>query len=363
MKLKLATNCKYDLLSLGEVMLRFDPGNERIHSTRHFRVWEGGGEYNVARSVKKCFKKKSAIVTALVDNAIGRLLEDLIMQGGVSLEYVKWLPFDGVGRKFRNSLNFTERGFGLRSPLSCSDRGHSATASLKSGQIDWKKIFAKDGVRWFHTGGVFTALSSTTPAVALEAIKTAKKSGTIVSYDLNYRASLWASFGGLKKAREVNQKIMPFVDVLIGNEEDFTACLGFAVEGLDKNISNINPQNFKAMLKKVQKNFTNIKAIAITLRGVKTASINDWGAVLLCNGDFYDATFRGDLEIYDRVGGGDSFAAGLIYGFLENKSLPNIVNYGAAHGALAMTTPGDTSFSSLAEVEKLIAGGGTRIER
>ncbi len=363
MNIKLKANCKYDVLSLGEVMIRFDPGAERIHTTRHFRAWEGGGEYNVARAITRCFKKKSAIVTVIVDNPIGRLLEDLILQGGVGMEYVKWLPYDGIGREVRNGLNFTERGFGVRTAIGCSDRGHTGISAIKPGDIDWDKIFHKDGVRWFHTGGVFTALSATTPSVALEAIKTAKKNGTIVSYDLNYRSSLWAAFGGQKKAREINREIMPLVDVLIGNEEDFTACLGFEVNDLDKNISNINSKHFKEMLKKVQVTFPNIKAIAVTLRAVKTASTNDWGAILFHNGNFYDATQRCDLEIYDRVGGGDSFASGLIYGFLENKSPNDIVNYGAAHGALAMTTPGDTSFSNLAEVEKVVAGKTARIDR
>ncbi|MBF0196307.1 MAG: sugar kinase [Planctomycetes bacterium] len=355
--------CKYDILSLGEVMLRFDPGEERIHTTRHFRAWEGGGEYNVARGLKRCFRQEAAIVTAIADNPIGRLLEDLIYQGGVNMEYVKWVPYDGIGREVRNGLNFTERGFGVRAAVGCSDRGHTAVSQLKVGDIDWHKIFAEDGVRWFHTGGIFAALSHTTPDVVLEAVKKAKEHGTIVSYDLNYRPSLWKDFGGKQKAQEVNRAIAPYVDVMIGNEEDFTACLGFEVEGLDEQISEIDANNFKKMISKAVSEFPNFQAVATTLRNAKTASKNDWGAVLFHEGEFFDALLRPEMEIYDRVGGGDSFASGLIYGFLEEKAPAEIINYGAAHGAMAMTTPGDTTTASLKEVQKVMQGSGARVDR
>jgi len=361
--LKSASECKYDILSLGEVMIRLDPGDERIHTTRTFRVWEGGGEYNVARGLKRTFGKRAAVVTAIVDNPAGRLLEDLMFQGGVSLEYVKWMPFDGIGRKTRVGLNFTERGFGIRGAVGCSDRANSAASQLKKGDIDWERIFGQDGVRWFHTGGIFAALSTTTPDVIIEAVTTAKKHGTIVSYDLNYRNSLWRDVGGQERARQVNRAIAPYIDVMLGNEEDFTAALGFEVAGMDKGYSQLDPTNFRRMIEAAVREFPNFKVVATTLRHAKTATKNDWGAVMYAGGQFYDATLRPDLEIYDRVGGGDSFASGLIYGLMEGKSPEQAVNYGAAHGALAMTTPGDTTTATLSEVEKAMKGPGARVDR
>lgn len=363
LKLRQQSECKYDILSLGEIMLRLDPGSERIHTTRMFRVWEGGGEYNVARGLKRCFGKRAAVATAIVDNPIGRLLEDFIFQGGVSTEYIRWVPFDGIGRKSRVGLNFTERGFGVRAAVGCSDRANSAASQIKKGDFDWEKIFGQDGVRWLHTGGIFAALSETTPDAIIEAVSIAKQYGTVVSYDLNYRASLWKDIGGQDKARQVNREIAKYVDVMIGNEEDFTAALGFEVEGLDEHCSNLDPSNFKKMIQKAVAQFPNFKAVATTLRNAKTASRNDWGAILYIDGKFYEALLRTDLEIYDRVGGGDSFASGLIYGFMEGKSPEQAVNYGAAHGALAMTTPGDTSMATLKEVEAVMKGATARIAR
>lgn len=362
-KVKKAEVCKYDILSLGEVMVRLDPGDERIHTTRNFKVWEGGGEYNVARGLKRCFGKRAAIATAIADNPVGRLLEDLIYQGGVNMEYVQWKEYDGIGRSVRNSLNFTERGFGVRSAVGCSDRGNGAASQIKKGDFDWDQIFGKDGVRWLHTGGIYAALSETTPEVVIEAVKKAKEYGTIVSYDLNYRPSLWKGIGGLEKCQEVNRTIAPYVDVMIGNEEDFTACLGFEVEGLDDDISHIELDKFKNMIKKVVETYPNFKAVATTLRNAKTASKNDWSAVLYVDGEFHHSIEREDLEIFDRVGGGDSFASGLIYGFMENKTHDEVINYGAAHGAMAMTTPGDTTTASLTEVHKVMKGKGARVDR
>ena len=355
--------CKYDILSLGEVMVRLDPGQERIHTTRHFRAWEGGGEYNVARGLKRCFGKRSAIATAIPDNPVGRLLEDLIFQGGVGMEYVNWIPFDGIGRKVRVGLNFTERGYGVRAAVGCSDRGHSAAAQIKKGDFDWEEIFGSDGVRWFHTGGIFAGLSDTTPDAVIEAMTIAKKHGTIISYDLNYRPSLWKDIGGQPKARQVNRELAKLVDVMIGNEEDFSASLGFEVEGLDGDCSKLDPRNFKKMIEEAVRTFPNFAAVATTLRNAKTASVNDWGAILYCDGAFYEADLRENLEIYDRVGGGDSFASGLIYALMDGKAPQEAVNYGAAHGALAMTTPGDTTTASLKEVERVMKGGGARISR
>jgi 2-dehydro-3-deoxygluconokinase len=355
--------CAWDLVSLGEVMLRLDPGDDRISTTRHFRVWEGGGEYNVARGLRRCFGMNTAMVTALADNPVGRLVEDLMLQGGVSQKYVRWVPFDGVGRSVRNGLNFTERGFGVRAALGCSDRGHTAISQMKPGDIDWDKLFSQDGVRWFHTGGIFCALSETTPQVAREAMEAAKRAGAVVSYDLNYRPSLWKAIGGKDKAQEINRSLAPLVDVMFGNEEDFTAALGFAVVGLNPQISNLDPANFEQMIEKVVQQFPNLAVVATTLRYAKTATLNDWGAMCYCDDRFYRAPVRENLEIFDRVGGGDSFASGLAYGFLSGKDPQWAVECGAAHGALAMTTPGDTSMATLAEVQQVMKAQTARIER
>ena len=354
--------CRWDLVSLGEVMLRFDPGDRRIWTTRTFEVSEGGGEYNVARGLKRCFGLDTAIVTAFADNPVGRLLQDLIYQGGVDQTLVRWVEYDGVGRTVRNGLNFTERGFGARPALGCSDRGHAAAAQLKPGDIDWDEIFGKHGARWFHTGGIFCALSDSTPDVALEAIQSARKHGTIVSYDLNYRESLWKAIGGKKRAQEVNRQLAPLVDVMLGNEEDFSAALGFQVPGLNEHISNIEAESFKKMIDAVVKEFP-LKVVATTLRQAKTATRNDWGAICYEDGLFYQAKHRENLEIFDRVGGGDSFASGLIYGFLTGQGAQWAVECGAAHGALAMTTPGDTTMATLKEVLQMMKGAGARIAR
>lgn len=363
LEIKSKESCTYDCISLGEIMLRLDPGEGRIKNARDFKVWEGGGEYNVTRGLKKCFGMDTATVTAFADNDVGRLIEDFIMQGGVDTRFIRWLPYDGVGRNVRNGLNFTERGYGLRAALGIPDRGNSASSRLKRGDIDWEEIFGKYGARWFHTGGIFAALSESTPGVIEEAVKTAKKHGTIVSYDLNYRASLWKSIGGKEKAIEVNRRLAPYIDVMIGNEEDFTAALGFEVQGMDENISSIEIDSYKQMIKYALQQFPNFKAIATTLRTVKTATVNDWGAICYHDGRFYEAAHRENLEILDRVGGGDSFASGLIYGFLNFNDPAKAVEYGAAHGALAMTTPGDTSMAGLKEVEHLVKGGSARVKR
>jgi 2-dehydro-3-deoxygluconokinase len=354
---------RWDLVSLGEVMLRLDPGEERIHTTRSFRVWEGGGEYNVARALRRCFGLRTTIVTALADNQVGRLVEDLILQGGVDLSHARWAPYDGVGRTVRNGLNFTERGFGVRGAVGVSDRGNTAVSQLRPGDIDWDALFGEEGTRWFHTGGIFAALSDTTADVAAEAMAAAHRHGTIVSYDLNYRPSLWKGIGGQARAQEVNRTLAPLVDVMLGNEEDFTSALGFEVAGLDANLSALDPANFGRMMSAVTAAYPNLALVATTLRVARTASRNDWGAVCFADGELHVAAFREDLEILDRVGGGDSFASGLIYGLLAGFSPQRALDYGAAHGALAMTTPGDTSSATLAEVEAVVAGASARVVR
>ncbi|MCP3995422.1 MAG: sugar kinase [bacterium] len=363
LNLKSRDECTWDALSLGEVMLRLDPGDGRVRTTRTFRVWEGGGEYNVSRALRKCFGLRTAVVTALVDNEIGHLVEDLIMTGGVDMSHVNWVPFDGLGRASRIGLNFTEKGYGIRPAHGTSDRGHTAASQMKPGDIDWEQIFGSEGVRWFHTGGIFAALSATTPDVVLEAITVAKKYGTVVSYDLNFRPSLWESHGGSAKAIEVNQAIAPMVDVMIGNEEDFTACLGFEVEGVGDSLSELDPAAYGRMISRLVAEYPNFKAVATTLRDAKTALKNDWSAVLYADGELHVARQREGLDIYDRVGGGDGFASGMAYAFIAGKTPAEAVEYGATHGALAMTTPGDTSMVTLAEVERAVSASGARVIR
>ena len=357
------SECKYDMVSLGEVMIRLDPGEGRIRNARSFRVWEGGGEYNVARGLKKCFRMDTGVITAFADNEVGMLLEDLIMQGGVDTSLIKWVKTDGIGRTCRNGLNFTERGFGVRGAVGCSDRANTAISKMRPEDFDFDYIFGELGARWLHTGGIYAALSEETSETVVAAIKAAKKYGTVVSYDLNYRPSLWSAIGGQAKAQEVNKEIAKYVDVMIGNEEDFTACLGFEIEGNDENLKELNIDGYKKMIETAVKIYPNFKAVATTLREVKTATVNDWSALCWADGQIFKAADYKGLEIMDRVGGGDSFASGLIYGLMTTGDAEKAVNYGAAHGALAMTTPGDTTMASLKEVERLMGGAGARVQR
>jgi 2-dehydro-3-deoxygluconokinase len=363
LQIKAGADCRYDLIALGEVMLRLDPGEGRIRCAREFKVWEGGGEYNVARGLRRCFGLRTAVCTAFADNDVGRLAEDLILQGGVDTSFIKWAPFDGIARATRVGLNFTERGFGVRGAVGISDRGHTAASQLKPGDFDWEEIFGKLGVRWLHTGGIFAALSDTTPQLVLEAVQAAKKHGTIVSYDLNYRPSLWKGIGGAARAQAVNKEIARHVDVMIGNEEDFTACLGFKVKGADERLLDLDVRAFQQMIQTAVKAYPNFKVVGTTLRAARTATRNDWGAIGWMGGKFHSSRTYSDLEILDRVGGGDSFASGLIYGLMTSGDPQQAVDWGAAHGALAMTTPGDTSMATKAEVEKLMKGGGARVQR
>ena len=362
LKIRSKDNCRWDLISLGEVMLRLDPVEKRIWTTRSFEVYEGGGEYNVARGLKRCFGLDTAVVTAFADNPVGRLLQDLIYQGGVDQSLVRWVPYDGVGRAVRNGLNFTERGFGVRAALGCSDRGHTAISQVKPGEIDWEHIFGTLGARWFHTGGIYCALSPSASEVAMEAMQVARKHGVVVSYDLNYRDSLWKAIGGKKRAQEVNRKIAAYVDVMLGNEEDFSSALGYAIPGTDEHYTRVDADGFKEMIARVVSDFA-FKVVATTLRTATTATRNDWGAICYCDGNIFQAPNRENLEILDRVGGGDSFASGLIYGFVAGKDPQWAVECGAAHGALAMTSPGDTTTVTLEEVVRVMQRTGARIDR
>ncbi|MEM6823264.1 MAG: sugar kinase [Verrucomicrobiota bacterium] len=360
---KSSKETEFDIISLGEVMLRLDPGEGRVRTSREFRAWEGGGEYNVARGMRRCFGLRSAVVTAFAKNDIGYLLEDFILQGGVDTSFVQWRDYDGIGRTVRNGLNFTERGFGVRGAIGVPDRGNTAASQLKPGDIDWDHIFGEVGVRWLHTGGIYAALSESAAELTLEAVQMAQKHGTVVSYDLNYRPSLWKSIGGHAKCQEVNREIAKYVDVMIGNEEDFTACLGFEVEGVSEDLTDLDVGSFKRMIETAVEAYPNFKATATTLRGVKTATVNDWGAICWADGEFYQSRPYPELEILDRVGGGDSFASGFIYGLMQLSDPQKAVEYGAAHGALAMTTAGDTTTARLAEVEKVAGGGSARVVR
>ncbi len=363
MNLNIKQNAAFDAVSLGEVMLRLDPGEGRIRTARSFRAWEGGGEYNVVRGLRRCFGLKTAVITAFAENEVGYLMEDFILQGGVDTSLIKWMPTDGIGRVCRNGLNFTERGFGIRGAVGCSDRANTAISKATPEDFDFDYIFGTLGVKWLHTGGIYAALSEQSCKTVLSAIKTAKQYGTVVSYDLNYRPSMWSAIGGKEKAQQVNKEIAHYVDVMIGNEEDFTACLGFEIEGNDENLKTLNLDGYKKMINKAAAAYPNFKAVATTLRTVKTATVNDWSAICWADGEIYKAKDYNGLEILDRVGGGDSFASGLIYGLMTTGDAAKAVEYGAAHGALAMTTPGDTTMARKKEVEALIGGAGARVQR
>jgi len=362
MELKPKENCRYDEISLGEVMLRLDPGEGRVRNARAFNVWEGGGEYNVARGLRKCFGMKTAIVTSLADNDIGYLIEDLILQGGVDTRFIKWAPYDGIGANVRNGLNFTERGFGVRGAVGVSDRANSAASQLKPGEIDWEAIFGVYGARWLHTGGIFAAISETAAGVALEAVQSAKKHGAAVSYDFNFRPSLWRNRGGNAGAAEINRELVKYADIIIGGPADFTERLGLDAD-CPAGGGSLDRESYQRIAEAAATAYPNLKAIASTRRAVKSATINGWSAVCWAGGRVYEGMRFDDLEILDRIGGGDGFAAGLIYGLLTGRDIQDALNYGVCHGALAMTTPGDTSMASLREVEGLMKGAGAGVQR
>ncbi|WP_127500377.1 sugar kinase [Actinoplanes solisilvae] len=359
-----AADCEFDIVALGEVMLRLDPGEGRIRTARRFEAWEGGGEYNVARGMRKVFGVRAGVVTAFADNEIGRLIENLIMQGGVDTSLIRWEKYDGIGRTVRNGLNFTERGFGVRGAVGVSDRANTAIANLGPGTIDWDDLFGRRGVRWLHAGGIFAALSENAAAVAEEAMAAAQRHGTVVSFDLNYRPSLWAGIGGTAVAREVNTRLARHVDVMIGNEEDFTAALGFDVEHVAEDLRALPIDSFASMVSTVAETMPWLSVVATTLRTVHSASDNDWQAIAWSpETGVLTSVAREHLAIFDRVGGGDGFASGFVYGLLEGEELQTCLELGAAHGALAMTTPGDTSMATREEVRALAGGGNARVRR
>ncbi len=338
--LRPAGECRFDVLTLGEVMLRFDPAEGRIRTAREFRVYEGGGEYNVGRALRRVFGHRVALVTAIGDNETGRLLEDLLLQGGTNLDHVVWKPADDLGRRHRNPINFTERGYGVRGPTSVYDRAHSATAAIEPDDVDWHHVFGELGVRWFHTGGIFAGLSDSTLATARTAMAAAREHGTIVSYDVNYRPSLWRAAGGPDAHRRLTRQLITTVDVLLGIDEFHESVAGFA--GRD-----------------------DAPTIAAThTRRIHSATSQDWGgrAWSRATGTIEGPALDG-IAVLDRVGGGDGFAAGLIHGLLQERSLADSLALGIAHGALVMTTPGDNSSVDATDVERLAAGGLPSLER
>jgi len=358
-----AEECELDVVALGEVMLRLDPGEERVSSARTFRVWEGGGEYNVARGLEHCFGQRSAIVTALADNPVGRLIEDLMRQGGVDLSHVRWVPYDGVGRTVRNGLNFTERGFGPRAALSCSDRANSAASQMKVGDVNWDDVFVRRGARWFHTGAIFSALSPTTADLAEEAMHAARRSGAVVSYDVNVRASLWGDQQGIARAVAVNRRLVELCDVVFGNEKSFVDALGLEVPPPPFSTAEPAEASDVRAMGELASAFPQLRVVASTVRSIHSASRNDWAAVCWVDGEVFSAEVIESLEILDRVGGGDAFAAGVIFGLLETMSAEEALRYGVAHGALAMSTPGDSSMANLDEVHHVANGGSARMVR
>src|SRR2546423_2716200 len=358
-KIRDAKDCKYDLVSLGECMLRlWPPQHGRIEFAPLLEVWVGGGEYNVAYALARV-GLRTGWVGGLNSSPMGAIIRNHARSAGMSVEYVVERKYDGVGKKDRIGLNFTEVGVAKRGSVTLYDRGHTATAGMKSGDVNWKKLFREDGVRWLHTGGIFSALSESTRQVAAEAVKAAHEAGTIVSYDLNFRSKLWKS----EDAIATTKPLVPFIDCVIGNEEDFQKVLGYEVEGVDVEKGELDTGAFRNMVMKVVKDFPNIKVVGTTLRGVKTATINDWSAIMWSEGKFYDGLQFNDLEIEDRVGGGDGFASGFAYGFPTGKSPQECGNLGVAHGAWLMSTMGDTSQITLEELTHIAAGGRARVKR
>lgn len=352
LQIKSKAECHWDLVSLGEVLLRFDSGDERIHNARTFRVWDGGGEYNVARGLAKTFGQKTTIVTSLADNALGRLAEDMILEGGVDASKILWRESDGRGANTRNGIYYIERGFGLRAPASCFDRGNTAVSQLKTGEIDWNEIFARQGARWFHTGGIFVGLSDTTRDVAREAMRVARENRTVLTYDLNYRDSLWRERGGREAANNLNRELLPLADIALG-AFDF-----------DSKLSKFDENAFRAAARKMMQTFPNLKAVVSTLREVKSASLHDFSAVCFAaDGEVFKARTYENIDVLDRVGSGDAFAAGFIYGLLSDKGTQYAIECGTAHAALAMTTPGDNSMARLSEVESLMSGESASAKR
>jgi 2-dehydro-3-deoxygluconokinase len=354
-----ASSAHFDLLSLGECMIRLSPpGHQRIELTPVFEAYAGGGEYNVSYALAR-YGLRTGWVSRLVDNPLGAFIRNHARASGMDLSEVVWVPYDGAGRADRIGLNFTEVGMGVRASVTLYDRGHTAVAHMKPGEVDWKRIFGSRKARWFHTGGIFTALSDSCAAVAGESMKAAHDAGTIVSYDLNFRSKLWPSV----RAIEVTRKLMPFIDVLIGNEEDFQKVLGFDVEGADEKLTRLPVEGYRQMVKQVVAAYPQLRAVGTTLREVVSGLVNNWSAIMYYDGKFYESRRYEHLEVEDRVGGGDGFCSGFVYGLLHGMTPQECVDLGAAHGALLQSTRGDTSMVTMEEVKHVMKGGSARIKR
>ena len=358
MKISGEKDAQLDLLSLGECMVRLSPrGRQRIEFSAEFEAWIGGGEYNVAYAVAR-MGLRAGWVSRLPDNPVAAMIRQHAKGGGLDVSHVVWVPFDGVGRVDRVGLNFTEVGTGVRGAVTMYDRGHSAASRMKPGDVDWKKAFGR-GVRWFHTGGIFAALSPSCAEVALEALRAAHEAGVVTSYDLNFRSKLWSA----KDAMDATQKLIPYIKVLIGNEEDFIKVLGMKIEGVKEDFKGLEVESYKKMVAQVVKTHPRVEAVGTTLREVVSGTVNHWSAILYHESKFYESRRYENLEIEDRVGGGDGFAGGVIYGLLSGKSPQEAVEWGAAHGALAQSTRGDTSMVTLEEIDHVVKGGSARIKR
>jgi 2-dehydro-3-deoxygluconokinase len=359
LKIKTSQETEFDVLSLGECMIRLSPpGHQRIELTPVFEAYAGGGEYNVTYALAR-YGMRTGWIASLVDNPLGQFIKNHARASGMDMSEVVWVPYDGSGRSDRIGLNFTEVGIGVRASVTLYDRGHTSTAHMKVGDVDWKRIFNQRKVRWFHTGGIFAALSDSCAEVTYEAMKAAHDAGTIVSYDLNFRSKLWPS----KKAIEVTKKLVPYIDVLIGNEEDFQKVLGFEVEGTDENLSTLPIEAYKKMVKKVVATYPHIQAVGTTLREVVSGLVNNWSAIMYYDGTFYESRKYTGLEIEDRVGGGDGFCSGFVYGLLRGMKPQECIEMGAAHGALLQSTRGDTSMVTMEEIKHVMGGGSARIKR
>ena len=363
LSIRSAESCELDLVSLGECMVRLSPrGHGRIEFASELEVWVGGGEYNVAYALSR-LGLRTGWVGALVDNPVGAIIRNHARSGGVDLAHVVNMKYDGVGREARIGLNFTEVGTGVRASVTMYDRGHSATSKMTPGCVDWDKLFRRRGVRWLHTGGIFTCLSDSTSQVAAEALQAAHEAGTIVSYDLNFRSKLWSSADAIATTRPLVQ----YIDCLIGNEEDFQKVLGYDVEGADAagNLQQLPIESYQNMVRRVAGDYPNLKVIGTTLREVVSASENNWSAILYwgADGSFHQGPRFERLIIEDRVGGGDGFASGFAYAFLTGADAPAAVNMGTAHGALLQSTRGDTSQITLEELQRIAGGGSARIIR
>ena len=347
-----------DFLALGAMVNRIDPGRIPFRKATQCAIHVSGGEFNCAANLADCFKMNTGIATAMVDYPLGELIQERVRAMGVTPFY-KMYKHNGVNGPNMATV-YSDQGCGVRAPVVFYNRANEAAAQLKKGDINWKSIFA-GGCRWFHSGGIFAALSSTTPEVIIEGMKAAKKAGAIVSFDLNYRAKLWQISGGLDTCQATLRKIVKLCDVLVGNEEDLQMGLGIKGQNVEK-AGKLDPSAFFGMMKGVAKELPNVKAVATTLREVHTTNRHSWSSVLWMGGETFQAP-QAELDVLDRVGGGDGFASGLIYGLLSGKSPEEALRLGWAHGALLTTFPGDTTMASLSQVEAFAAGGSARIQR